>query len=59
MIKAGIVKIAPAAKASPTAPVVRDRFSSRMVPFIGRRTAIAMTAAGNVAATVIPAINPK
>jgi len=54
MRNAGIVKIAPATSASPTAAVVRQVFSSRMVPLIPRSAAIAMTAAGNVAATVIP-----
>ena len=56
---AGIVKIAPATSASPTAAVVRQVFSSRIVPFMPRRIAIAMTAAGNVAATVMPATRPR
>ncbi|MBA7688189.1 hypothetical protein ES703_96668 [subsurface metagenome] len=57
--KAGIVNMAPAARASPTAPVVLAKFSSKIVPLNGRRTAIAITAAGKVAATVIPTIRPK
>ena len=57
--KAGMVNMAPAARASPTAPVVLARFSSKIVPLNGRSTAMAMTAAGKVAATVIPTIRPK
>ncbi len=44
--KAGMVKIAPAATDSPMEPTVRAMFSSRIEPFITRRTAIPMTAAG-------------
>jgi hypothetical protein len=58
-MKAGTVKMAPAAKASPTAPVVRAMFSSRMLPLKSLRTAMEMTAAGNVAATVMPALRPR
>ncbi len=56
--KAGMVKMAPATSASPTDAVVRAMFSSRIVPAIGRRTAIATTAAGKVAAIVRPATMP-
>ncbi len=56
--KAGIVKMAPATSASPTEAVVRAMFSSRMVPRNPRSTAMATTAAGNVAATVRPARMP-
>ena len=43
---AGIVKMAPAATDSPMDPTVRAKFSSRMEPFISRRMAMPMTAAG-------------
>src|SRR5689334_8377035 len=56
---AGIVKIAPAATDSPIEPAVRAIFSSRSDPFQARRTAMAMTAAGYVAAMVIPALRPR
>jgi len=59
IMKAGIVKIAPATKDSPTEAVVRARFSSRMLPRKIRSAAIATTAAGKVAATVIPTFMPK
>jgi len=54
-----MVKMAPAASASPTAPVVRAMFSSKIVPLKTRSTAMAMTAAGKVAATVMPALSPR
>ncbi len=54
-----MVKMAPAASASPTAPVVRAMFSSRMEPRKKRSTAMAITAAGKVAATVMPALRPR
>ena len=57
--KAGIVKTAPAATDSPMEPTVRAKFSSRSVPFIMRRTAMPMTAAGYVAAIVMPAFRPR
>src|SRR5205085_5176586 len=57
--KAGIVKMAPAAKPSPMDPAVRAIFSSSSEPFHTRSTAMAITAAGYVAAIVIPARNPK
>ena len=59
MRNAGIVKMAPATRASPTAAVVRQVFSSRMVPRMSRSAAMAITAAGNVAATVMPATSPR
>ena len=59
MTKAGIVKIAPAARPSPIVPAVRAMFSSSKVPFQARRTAIAITAAGYVAAMVMPARRPR
>ncbi len=46
MTNAGIVKIAPAATDSPMEPTVRAKFSSRSEPFMRRRTAMPMTAAG-------------
>ena len=54
-----MVNIAPAAKASPTEAVVLAIFSSRIFPLKTLNIAIAITAAGKVAATVIPAFNPK
>jgi hypothetical protein len=59
MTNAGIVKIAPAATDSPIDPTVRAKFSSRRVPLKMRRTAIPMTAAGYVAAIVMPAFRPR
>ena len=53
-----MVKMAPATSPSPTEAVVRAMFSSRMVPRKIRRTAMATTAAGKVAATVSPALIP-
>ncbi len=46
MTNAGIVKMAPAATDSPIEPTVRAKFSSRSEPFIMRRTAMPITAAG-------------
>ena len=46
MMKAGIVKTAPAATDSPIEPTVRAIFSSSSVPFIRRKMAMPMTAAG-------------
>ena len=59
MRKAGIVKIAPAATDSPIDPAVRAMFSSSSDPFHARMAAIAITAAGYVAAIVIPARSPR
>ena len=59
MTKAGMVKMAPATNDSPTDAVVRAIFSSRMLPRKMRRTAIATTAAGKVAATVRPTFMPR
>ena len=59
MTNAGIVKTAPAATDSPIEPTVRAKFSSRSVPFMRRRTAMPMTAAGYVAAIVMPAFRPR
>ena len=56
---AGIVKIAPAATPSPMEPLVRAMFSSSNDPFQVRSMAMPMTAAGYVAATVIPARKPR
>ncbi len=53
-----MVKMAPATRPSPTEAVVLAMFSSRIVPLKGRRTAMATTAAGKVAATVRPARMP-
>ncbi len=58
MMKAGMVKMAPATNPSPTEAVVRAMFSSRMVPLKSLSTAMATTAAGKVAATVRPARMP-
>jgi len=44
--KAGMVNTAPAATDSPMEPIVRAMFSSSTEPFISRRTAMPMTAAG-------------
>ncbi len=58
-----MVKMAPATSASPTEAAVRAMFCSRMPPRsprIGRRnSAMAITAAGMVAATVCPARMPR
>ncbi len=59
MTNAGMVKIAPAATDSPIEPTVRAMFSSRIEPFIMRSTAMPMTAAGYVAAMVMPARRPR
>src|ERR1700680_184780 len=59
MRNAGSVKIAPAATDSPMDPAVRAMFSSRTDPFIVRKTAMPTTAAGYVAAIVIPARRPR
>jgi hypothetical protein len=61
MTKAGTVKIAPATNASPTAAAMRMVFCSRMVPRKNgkRNAAIAITAAGKVAETVMPALKPR
>src|SRR5580700_645613 len=59
MTNAGSVKIAPAATDSPMEPAVRAMFSSRTVPLNPRSTAMPMTAAGYVAAMVIPACRPR
>ncbi len=57
--KAGNVKIAPAATDSPIDPAVRAMFSSRTDPFHIRSTAMPITAAGYVAAIVMPARSPR
>ena len=59
IMKAGMVKMAPATSDSPTEAVVRARFSSRILPLKTRRAAIATTAAGKVAATVSPTFIPR
>ncbi len=59
MTNAGMVKIAPAATDSPIEPTVRAMFSSRIEPFMMRSTAMPMTAAGYVAAMVMPARRPR
>src|SRR4029077_20793050 len=56
---AGRVKIAPAATDSPIDPAVRAMFSSSNDPFHARIAAMAITAAGYVAAIVIPARSPR
>ena len=56
---AGKVKIAPAATDSPIEPTVRAKFSSRIDPLKVFNIAIPITAAGYVAAMVIPARNPR
>ena len=56
---AGIVKIAPAATDSPIDPAVRAIFSSSSDPFHARMAAMAITAAGYVAAIVMPARRPR
>jgi hypothetical protein len=59
--KAGMVKIAPAASASPTVPAARAMFCSRMVPRKNgsRKAASARIAAGKVAETVCPALRAR
>src|ERR1700683_185225 len=59
MRNAGSVKIAPAATDSPIDPAVRAMFSSSTDPFHARIAAIAITAAGYVAAIVMPARSPR
>ncbi len=59
MRNAGSVKIAPAATASPMDPAVRAMFSSSTDPFTVRSTAMPITAAGYVAAMVMPACKPE
>ena len=54
-----MVKIAPAAMPSPIEPAVRAMFSSSSDPFHARIAAMAMTAAGYVAAMVMPARSPR
>ena len=56
---AGMVKTAPAATDSPMEPMVRAMFSSRIEPPISRSSAMPITAAGYVAAMVIPALRPR
>ncbi len=56
---AGMVKIAPAATDSPIDPMVRVMFSSSSEPFISFSSAIPITAAGYVAAIVMPAFSPR
>ena len=56
---AGRVKMAPAATDSPIDPAVRVMFSSRRDPLKSRNTAMPITAAGYVAAMVIPARRPR
>ncbi len=54
-----MVKAAPAATDSPIDPTVRAKFSSSTLPLNRRSTAMPMTAAGYVAAIVIPARSPR
>jgi hypothetical protein len=56
-----MVKIAPATSASPTEAAVRATFCSSTEPRKkgNRNAAIAMTAAGNVAEMVSPALRPR
>jgi hypothetical protein len=60
-MKAGMVKMAPATSASPTDAAVRAMFCSCSVPWNidVRNRAMAITAAGIVAAMVCPALMPK
>ena len=58
-MNAGMVKMAPATSASPTEAAVRVMFCSRIPPPQTRNTAMAMTAAGMVAAMVCPAFMPR
>jgi len=57
--KAGIVNTAPAATDSPIEPTVLAMFSSSKEPFMSRSRAIPITAAGYVAAIVMPAFKPR
>ncbi len=57
--KAGMVKIAPAATDSPIDPMVRVMFSSSSEPPISFSSAMPITAAGYVAAMVMPAFKPR
>ncbi len=58
--KAGKVKIAPAATASPAEAMVWTTLFSRIVARpSARSTAIEITAAGMLAETVIPAYSPR
>ena len=59
MTNAGRVKMAPAATDSPIDPAVRQIFSSSTDPLNARNAAMPITAAGYVAAIVMPARNPK
>ena len=54
-----MVKMAPATSASPTEAAVRVMFCSSTPPPMTRKTAMAMTAAGMVAAMVCPAFMPR
>ena len=54
-----MVKTAPAATDSPIEPTVRAMFSSSSEPFMSRSSAIPITAAGYVAAIVMPALSPR
>ena len=56
-----MVKIAPAASASPTVPAARAMFCSRIVPRKNgsRKAASARIAAGKVAETVCPALSAR
>ena len=54
-----MVKTAPAATDSPIDPAVRAMFSSSSDPFQARTAAMAITAAGYVAAIVMPARSPR
>ena len=56
---AGMVNTAPAATDSPIEPIVRVMFSSRIEPLTRRRSDMPITAAGYVAAMVMPAFNPR
>ena len=60
-MNAGIVKMAAATRASPTEAAVRAMFCSSIVPRNAgsRNSAIAITAAGMVAAMVCPAFMPR
>ncbi len=51
--------MAPAATDSPIEPAVRQIFSSSTEPLNARNAAMPITAAGYVAAIVMPARNPK
>ncbi len=53
------MKIAPAATDSPMEPTVRAIFSSRIDPLNTLSSAIPITAAGYVAAIVMPAFKPR